>query len=69
MVAPSLSDMQEMKQKNSDKIEEILEEWRKTKNYPRKKKKAVRKELQLNYSIFKWADETFLNQFDFSKPY
>jgi hypothetical protein len=29
----------------------ILEEWEKSKSYPRKKKKRVRKELQLDWSI------------------
>jgi len=29
----------------------ILKEWENSKNYPRKKKKRVRKELQLDWSI------------------
>ena len=32
----------------------ILDEWEKSKNYPRKKKKRVRKELQLDWSIACW---------------
>ena len=30
---------------------EILDEWEKSKNYPRKKKKRIRKELTLDWSI------------------
>jgi hypothetical protein len=33
---------------------EILAEWDNSKNYPRKKKKRVRKELQLNWNIACW---------------
>ena len=61
---PVIAEMSEMKSKNEKKIEEVLDEWRKTKNYPRKKKKAVRKRLQLDYSLFKWMGNN-LNTFDF----
>jgi len=43
-----------MKINNERKLEEIREEWRKSANYPRKKKKKVRKRLNLEYSIFSW---------------
>ena len=35
--------------------ERILKEWRMTKNYPRKKKKKVRKSLQLDWSFACWS--------------
>lgn len=37
--------------------EKILAEWKKSANYPRKKKKAVRKRLNLEYSIVCWNPE------------
>lgn len=46
--------MNEMKTQSEERKEYILAEWRKTKNYPRKKKKRVRRELQLDYSIACW---------------
>jgi len=51
---PMMEEMEDMKKKNDVKIEEILAEWRKTKTYPRKMKKKVRRRLQLDYSLFKW---------------
>jgi hypothetical protein len=46
--------MNDMKTQSEERKKLILAEWRKTKNYPRKKKKRVRKELQLDYSIACW---------------
>jgi len=40
---------------NQDKWkQEILDEWEKSKNYPRKKKKKVRKHLQLDWNLACW---------------
>jgi hypothetical protein len=61
MVAPFLQEMEETKQKNKQKIEDILQKYRESVNYPRKKKKLVRKHLQLEYSIFKWAEKELYN--------
>lgn len=52
--APMMEEMEDMKIKNDAKIEEILAEWRKTKTYPRKMKKKVRRRLQIDYSLFTW---------------
>ena len=52
-VAPALAEMKEMQRKNKERLESILEEWRKSKKYPRKMKKKSRKHLQLDYSICK----------------
>jgi len=41
--------------------DEIREEWEKSKNYPRKKKKKVRKSLQLDWSIASWSPFDDLN--------
>jgi uncharacterized membrane protein YbaN (DUF454 family) len=49
-----MSMLNDMKTQQEERKEQILAEWRKTKNYPRKKKKRVRKELQLDYSIACW---------------
>jgi len=46
--------MEGIKTQQEERKEQILAEWRKTKNYPRKKKKRVRKHLQLDYSIACW---------------
>ena len=46
-----LSMMNDMKTQSENWKKEILAEWERSKNYPRKKKKRVRKELQLNWSI------------------
>ena len=41
---------------NQDKWKkEILAEWEKSKNYPRKKKKKVRKHLQLDWNFACWS--------------
>lgn len=63
-LAPAMAEMQEMKKKNEEKIEQILAEWRETKNYPRKKKKLARKHLQLDYSLFKHFQDTMFPDFD-----
>ena len=49
-----LSMMNDMKTQSEQRKKEILAEWERSKNYPRKKKKQVRKELQLNWSIACW---------------
>jgi hypothetical protein len=46
--------MNEIKTQQEEHKERILAEWRKTKLYPRKKKKLVRKHLQLEWSIANW---------------
>ena len=46
--------MDSIKQKSEEKKKWVLEEWERSKNYPRKKKKRVRKELQLDWSIACW---------------
>jgi len=54
-----LSMMNDMKTQSENWKKEILAEWERSKNYPRKKKKRVRKELNLNWSIACW------NPFDY----
>jgi len=49
-----MSMMEDMKTQSEERKELILAEWRKTKDYPRKKKKRVRKELQLDWAIANW---------------
>jgi len=46
--------MESIKSKQEEKKEWILAEWERSKNYPRKKKKKVRKHLQLDWSIANW---------------
>jgi hypothetical protein len=46
--------MESIKTQSEKRKEEILEEWERSKNYPRKKKKKVRKHLQLDWSIACW---------------
>ena len=44
----------EIQTRNSEWKERILKEWENSKNYPRKKKKKVRKSLNLDWSIANW---------------
>jgi hypothetical protein len=53
-MAMALSFMNELETQNKEWKKRILDEWEKSKNYPRKKKKRVRKELQLDWSIANW---------------
>lgn len=50
-----LTMMNTMKSHQEEWKEEILKKWRESANYPRKKKKKVRKELQLDWSIACWS--------------
>ena len=49
---------------NQDKWKkEILDKWEKSKNYPRKKKKKVRKHLQLDWNFACWSPfDDLMNQ-------
>lgn len=58
-----LSMMEDMKTQSEQRKEEILVKWRETKNMPRKMKKRVRKELQLDWSIACW--DPFDGMFNF----
>ena len=58
-LAFGISMMQDMQRKNEEKLEEIQAEWWRSMEYPRKKKKMVRKHLLLEWSIFSWAKETY----------
>lgn len=49
-----LSIMNDIQSKSEEKKAEILLEWEKSKNYPRKKKKRIRKELNLDWVIASW---------------
>lgn len=51
--------MQDMQEKNEQKLEEIQEEWFRSMEYPRKKKKRVRRRLLLEWSIFSWAKQNY----------
>lgn len=53
-VMMGLSMMENMNTMSEDRKREILAKWKESKNYPRKKKKQVRKELQLDWSIAYW---------------
>jgi hypothetical protein len=54
MMMFGLGMMESIKAKSEEKKKWILEEWERSKNYPRKKKKKVRKHLQLDWSIASW---------------
>ena len=53
-LAMGLSMMEDMKTQSEQRKEEILVKWRETKKMPRKMKKRVRKELQLDWAIANW---------------
>ncbi len=46
--------MQEIQEMEKSWKTRILKQWQESKNYPRKKKKAVRKNLQLEWNIACW---------------
>jgi len=54
MMMFGLSMMEGIQTQQEEKKKWILEEWERSKNYPRKKKKRVRKELNLDWSIANW---------------
>ena len=54
MMMFGLGMMESIKAKSEEKKEWILAEWERSKNYPRKKKKKVRKSLLLDWSIANW---------------
>ena len=60
-IAPFMLEMDNMKEKNKQKLDEISRKFIESKNYPRKKKKLVRKHLNLEYSLFKWAEKELFN--------
>lgn len=53
-MAMGLSFMNEIETRNEEWKKRIRDEWEKSKNYPRKKKKRVRKELLIDWSIANW---------------
>lgn len=50
-----LSMMNDMTEGQERWKQRIRDEWEKSKNYPRKKKKKVRKELLLDWSFANWS--------------
>lgn len=48
---PFLTEMMELSNETDHKIDQIIEEWDRSRTYPRKKKKKVRKRLEFMYSI------------------
>ena len=49
-----MSMMEDMKTQSEERKEQILIKWEETKKMPRKMKKRVRKELQLDWAIANW---------------
>lgn len=54
LAAPFMQELQEIKEKQEKHKEEIRAEWRNSMNYPRKKKKEVRKRLRVEWAIANW---------------
>jgi hypothetical protein len=54
LVMPFIAEMKEIEEKQKEHRERILTEWGKSAQYPRKKKKKVRKRLELEWSIANW---------------
>lgn len=52
-----MDDISSVRDKAQADKERIEKEWVNTYNYPRKKKKRVRKEMQVDYNIACWALE------------
>jgi hypothetical protein len=54
-----ISMMQGIMRQNEQKLEEIQDEWVGSMEYPRKKKKRIRRRLLLEWSIFSWAKQNY----------
>ena len=54
ILAIGLNYMKEMEEMEKNWKARIRKQWQESKNFPRKKKKRVRKELQLEWSIACW---------------
>jgi len=65
IILNALDDFYAIYEKAKSDKERIEKEWLETYKYPRKKKKRVRKELQVDYNIACWALE--LTDFDIVK--
>ena len=58
-VAPFMLEMRDMKKETAVRKDRILSEWIESGNLPRKKKKAKRKHLQLEWNIACWGEDLF----------
>jgi capsid protein len=54
LATPFMTEMKEIEEKQKEHREKILAEWAKSAEYPRKKKKKVRKRLELEWRIANW---------------
>jgi hypothetical protein len=57
-----MAEMSFVKKANTAKLEEIKTKYRESKNLPRKAKKKLRKQLNVEWDIFSFA-ETFLEDY------
>jgi hypothetical protein len=53
-ILPYINIFADTQKKQKEDKERIRKEWRKSMNYPRKKKKAVRKRLKVDWAIACW---------------
>jgi hypothetical protein len=51
LAMPFLEEMKDIEERQKKHREEILAEWEKSKQYPRKRKKMVRKRLRLEWGV------------------
>jgi hypothetical protein len=56
-IYPFVNMMAEMKERNEEWKERILKQWVDSRNLPRKKKKQLRKKLQLEWNIANWEPD------------
>lgn len=54
LAVPFMQELEEIQAKQEKHKKEILAEWRNSMNYPRKKKKEVRKRLRVEWAIANW---------------
>ena len=50
----------DMKEKYDERLKEIFKKWDDSKHLPRKAKKRMRKELQLDFSILEYGKDLFM---------
>ena len=60
-ITSGLMMFENMRQNNKDIQAEILEQWKKSKDYPRKKKKKVRKDLEFRWMIFSYDPYDYMS--------
>lgn len=63
IILNTIADMIEIRSENEAKLDKITAKYLESRNYPRKRKKQVRKRLLLDYSILSYANNHLFPSF------